>query len=145
MGLNMIKVFSNLRGISLLFFSVIVLLLSACATTVPTGETVEERATARWDALLSGDIATAYEYLSPGYRSSVSSLQYERSILRRQVQWISAKYMGSECAENTCNVQISLGYRVVGALPGVRVFEGTQGIEESWLMIDGLWYNVPKE
>lgn len=119
--------------------------LSACATTAPMGNLIEERAAARWDALLSGDIATGYEYLSPGYRSSVSLLQYERSLLLRQVQWTSAKYTSSECAEKICNVQILLGYRVVGALPGVKVFEGTKGVEESWLMIGGLWYYVPKE
>ena len=119
--------------------------LSACATTVPTEELIEERAMARWDALLSGDIAAAYEYLSPGYRSSVSSLKYQRSILLRQVQWTGAKYIDSECAEKTCKVRISVGYRVVGAVPGVKVFEGAKGIEESWVMADGLWYYVPKE
>jgi len=141
----MIKLFYAVRGISLLLLSVAALLLAACATTTPRESSIEARATARWDALLSGNIATAYEYLSPGYRSSVSSLQYERSILNRQVQWTGAKYTGSECAEKTCEVQISLGYRVAGALPGVKVFEGTKDIEESWVMINGLWYNVPKE
>jgi len=120
-------------------------MLSACATTVSTENQIEERATARWDALLSGDIAAAYEYLSPGYRSSVSSLQYQRSILLRQVQWTGAKYIDNECAEEICKVRVSVGYRVAGALPGVQVFEGTTGIVESWVMIDGLWYYVPKE
>jgi len=119
--------------------------LSACATTAPTEELIEERATARWDAILSGDLAGAYEYLSPGYRSSVSSSQYQRSILLRQVQWTGAKYVRSECSEKTCKVLILLNYRVSGALPGVKHFNGTQDIKESWVKVNGLWYYVPKE
>ena len=50
--------------------------VSACATTTSTSDVIEQRATARWDALLSEDVEAAYEYLSPGYRSSVSYKQY---------------------------------------------------------------------
>jgi len=118
-------------------------LLSACAGTTPKTSHIEERAMAYWDTLFSGDLAGAYEFLSPGFRSSVSSMDYQRSILTKQVQWTSAEYRGSECSETTCSVQISLGYRVMGAVPGVKSFTGTQKIEESWIMIDGMWYLVP--
>ena len=119
------------------------LLLSACATSVSTEVQVEQRATARWETLLSGDLAGAYEYLSPGYRSSVTSIQYQQSILRQQVQWTSAKYLESTCEETTCNVKILLGYTVYAALPGVKSFDGTKDIEESWVLSSGNWYLVP--
>ena len=60
-----------------------VALLAACATT--TGQFVTEqsppevkkevvtaRANARWQALLRGDLAAAYEYLSPGSKAAMS-------------------------------------------------------------------------
>ena len=119
------------------------LLLSACASTEPKTSSIEERATAYWDTLFSGDLAGAYEFLSPGYRSSVSSMDYQRSILAKQVQWTSAKYVDSDCSETTCTVGISMGYRVSGAVPGVKSFTGTQKVEESWIKIDGMWYLVP--
>ena len=119
--------------------------LSSCASTVSTETLIEERAMARWNALFTGDIAAAYEYLSPGYRSSVSLMQYQRSILQRQVALTGANYTRSECSEITCKVMISLNYRVSGALPGVKHYEGAKGIEESWVKMDGLWYYVPKE
>ena len=50
------------------------LLLSACASNTVKTSSIEERASARWEKLLSGNLAEAYEYLSPGYRSSVSSM-----------------------------------------------------------------------
>jgi len=119
------------------------LLLSACAGTEPKASSIEERSTAYWDKLFSGDLAGAYEFLSPGYRSSVSSMDYQRSILTKQVQWTSAKYIESDCSEATCAVWISLGYMVSGAIPGVKSFTGTEKVEESWIKVDGMWYLVP--
>jgi hypothetical protein len=120
------------------------LLLSACATTAETkAASVEERATARWKALLSDDLAGAYEFLSPGYRSSVTSVQYQRNILLQRVQWTDAEIRGSECTDNTCTVSSLLSYRVVGALPGVRSFRGKKDVKESWVRVDDMWYLVP--
>ena len=118
-------------------------LLSACATTTHTDNNIEKRAKARWDALLSDDLAGAYEFLSPGFRSSVSSVQYQRSVLLKRVKWTAAEYIESQCTETICKVKISLDYALYGALPGVKSFEGTETIEESWVLVDGNWYFVP--
>jgi hypothetical protein len=119
------------------------LLLSACATTSQTGATIEERVTARWNALLSDDLVAAYGFLSPGYRSSVSSTQYQRSVLMQRVKRRGARYVESDCTETTCKVKILIDYTVFGALPGVSSFDGTQPVEESWVLVDGDWYFVP--
>ena len=119
------------------------LILSACATTARSEKSLENRAIARWNAVLSGDLAGAYEFLSPGYRSSVSLNQYQRHILLTRVKWREAGYLSSDCAETTCKVKISLDYTLYGALPGVKSFEGTQTIHESWVRIDDIWYFVP--
>lgn len=121
------------------------MLLSACAAPVSKESQVEQRATARWDTLLSDDLAGAYEYLSPGYRSSVSSLQYQRAILIKPVKWISAKYKESQCEETTCTVKMTVGFTVYGALPGVKSYSGTNDVDESWVLVDGTWYMVPGE
>jgi hypothetical protein len=136
------KIISN--GYSCLVLLCSLLLLSACASiTQPKAPTLEERVTARWSALLSDDLAGAYEFLSPGYRSSVSSVQYQRSILLQRVQWTDAKYRSSECTETTCNVSVLLDYRIVGALPGVKSFKGKKDVKESWVKVEDMWYLVP--
>ena len=117
------------------------LVLAACKKS----ESIEERATARWDVLLSGDTTSAYEYLSPGYRSSVSLQQYQRSLLTMKVAWTGANFNESECTEDLCKVKISIDYSVRGALPGVKEFKGVQKIEESWVRVDGVWYLVPEK
>ena len=101
------------------------------------------RASERWNVLLSGDITGAYEYLSPGYRSSVTSLQYQRSVLLNRIKWTGAKYISSECQKATCSVKIKIDYTLYGALPGVKSFDSTQNIEESWVLSAGEWYFVP--
>ena len=121
------------------------LLLSACATTAQKEDNIEERAMERWNALLTGDLTGAYEFLSPGYRSSVSSTQYQRSILLNRVKWTAAHYIEGDCTETVCKLKISLDYVLHGALPGVKSFESTQPIDESWVLVDGLWYIVPEK
>ena len=99
---------------------------------------------ARWDAFFAGDLAASYEYFSPAYRSSVSLMQYQRSVFNNKVSWSKAEIVESDCRETTCNVKISLSYTVIGAVPGLRSFSSKQGIEETWVLVDGIWYMVPK-
>lgn len=119
------------------------LLLSACATPVKKTESIEDRVNARWAALFSGDIETAYGYLTPGYRSSVSLQQYKRAYENQDVKWTSAKYIDSTCEENTCEVKLLIGFKVYGAVPGVKTFSASDNITETWIRVDGQWFMVP--
>lgn len=117
--------------------------LSACAANVVKTDSIEYRAQERWDKILSGDLQGAYEFLSPGYRSSVSSLSYQRSLLIKAIRWTDANYKSSECDESTCKVTLEVDFAISGALPGVKSYEGKKDIVESWVRIDGVWYYVP--
>lgn len=121
-----------------------VIFLTGCATVgAPPEEAVTKRAQERWDAILSGDLAGAYEYLSPGFRSGVSSIAWQRQLLTRRISYTGARATGSECAEETCKVSISIDYDVIGTLPGVPRFSRTSQIDEDWIRIDREWYLVP--
>ena len=119
--------------------------LSACASTSGDKQDIGERAQARWDALLSGDFQSAYSYLTPGTRSGISVIDYQRGILLQRVHWTGAEYLQSDCLETTCKVSISLGYKIAGALPGVRVYEGNKTTTEDWIKTDGQWWYVLKK
>jgi len=121
------------------------MLLSACAATGKKTETIEERVNGRWAALLAKDYEGAYEYLTPGFRSSVSLQQYQRSIENRKVRWTSAKYVNSNCEESSCAVRVNIGYTVYGLLPGVKSMNSTQHAEETWILVDRKWYLVPQQ
>ena len=120
-------------------------LLSACAATGKRTETIEERVNARWAALLANDYETAYKYLTPGYRTSVTLPQYQRSIEVRKVKWTSARYVKSECDESTCTVQVKIGFTIYSALPGVNAMSSSQYAEETWILVNGKWYMVPPQ
>ncbi len=121
------------------------MLLSACAATGKKTETIEERVNGRWAALLAKDYESAYEYLTPGFRSSVSLQQYQRSVEDRKVKWTSAKYIKSTCEESTCAVQVNIGYTLIGALPGVKSMNMSQYAEETWILVGRKWYMVPQQ
>ena len=122
----------------------LVMLIAACATTTPESADIEYRAQARWDTLLSGDLNGAYQYLSPGYRSSVASDEYQRAVLTQKVRWTKAKYIKSDCLTNTCKVEILLDYSLVSPFQGVRKFNGQQTIIENWVKVNAQWWYVPK-
>ena len=121
------------------------LLLSACAAGTPREDDIGARAQARWDLLLSGELNGAYGFLSPGYRSSVSSISYQRAMLLQKVRWSDAGYIDSECLENTCKVRISLDYVLLQAVPGVPRYDGSKTVEEDWIKSGGQWWFVPKK
>lgn len=118
-------------------------LLAACATAPESQGDIASRAQARWDALLAEEFDVAYGFLSPGYRSSVSRSQYQRSILLQKVRWASADYRSSECDENRCTVTVSVDYLLVNPVPGLSRYRGTKEIEERWIRADGQWWYVP--
>jgi len=121
------------------------MLLSACAATGKKTETIEDRVNGRWAALLGNDVETAYKYLTPGYRSSVSLQQYQREFATQKMKWTSAKYVKSECEQGTCVAQVQVGYTIYGVLPGVKSMSNSQYAEETWILIDGTWYLVPPQ
>lgn len=128
----------------LLVIAATALALAACATTGPKSSSgAEKRAQERLELIFKGNLGAAYEYLSPGYRSGTSSLEWQRSFLTRRAVWESGEVTGSECSEDSCKVSLSIAYAVYGALPGVTRMALREEIYESWLLSDGEWYLVP--
>ena len=124
--------------------ALLILFLSGCESKLSTAELLEQRSMARWDAVINDKLETAYEYLSPGYRSSVSLPQYQRAVLLSKAKRTAARYVESSCEETSCNVKISLDFTVYKAVPGVDSMDVTQTIEESWVLVDGSWYYIPQ-
>ena len=124
-----------------------VLLLTACATTSTASpeDIIKERAQARWDALLEGDFATAYSYLSPGYRSAITVVDYEIGVRMQKVQYRLAEYQGHSCEKNVCTVRFKVGYRVVKPVPGLDNWESDSMVSEQWIKSNGEWWFLPQK
>lgn len=121
------------------------LILTACSSVPVQPESLGDRAQARWDALLAQDFEEAYSYLTPGYRSSVSSRDFEIGFLLRRVGYTSAEYIDSECQIDACDVSMKIGYMIIAPLRGVNVWNSKTTIEEKWIRIDNQWWHLPKK
>jgi hypothetical protein len=129
----------------MLLLTVTVLTLAACATTGPKTHPVVERAQARWNAVLAGDLETAYGYYSPGYRSATSLVDFGIAWRVRKVGYTSATYKEHSCEETRCTVSFDVGYKVNRPVPGLDVWEGSDLIEDTWVQTSGEWWYLPEK
>lgn len=136
--------YKNGHRARLWLLAALAMMLGACATTGPKPSNgAEKRAQERLDYIFKGDLGAAYGYLSPGYRSGTSSLDWQRAFLTRRAVWEGGEVTGSECSGDTCKVSITIDYAVYGALPGVSRMALKEDIHETWLLSAGEWYLVP--
>jgi len=123
--------------------------LAGCASTAQKSsnarDPVVQRAEARWAALLSDDLETAYSFYSPGYRSATSLIDFGVSMRLRKVTWTGATYRAHECQEDRCTVTFIVDYRVRKAVPGLDEYDGKSEDDETWVKTGGEWWYVPNK
>jgi len=136
-GSVLVRVIRNIAMVAMCAF-----LMSACATTGP-GSTVAKRAQDRWDALLAGDFENAYQFYSPGFRSSHSRSDFEVSMRLRKVQYRGAQYASEECEAERCKLSFNVQYQVASPVPGLDTWESKTTLDETWVKTQGQWWYVP--
>ena len=110
--------------------------LAACAGLPGKApqDIVQERAQARWDALVRGDFKAAYGYLSPASRSVTSEESYINGLGRNF--WKAAQVKKVACpTEKTCDVDVSIEYE----FKGMRT---RTPLRETWIREDSEWWYV---
>lgn len=122
--------------------AIIAIGLTACSGALRPAEIaqdpqqeVKELATARWSALVAGDLTKAYEYLSPGMREAMSLDAYKKKT--RTGGWKNVRVDTVTCEADRCNVSVMVefSYRDLKALE--------TRLEEIWLKDGGRWWLVP--
>lgn len=134
-----------IRVVFRVLLAVSLLALTACAATGPQTHPVVERAQARWNALLAGDLETAYGYYSPGYRSSTSVVDFGIEWRVRKVGYTSAAYKEHVCEDVRCTVLFDITYKVTRPVPGLTTWESKSVVEETWVRTDGEWWYLPEK
>jgi len=123
------------RIITRLVLTGLAVAVTACASVQqrPPEQVVRDRAQARWDALVKGDTKTAYEYLSPGYRSFTTLEQYGKSVNKNF--WKSVVVHDVVCAADSCEVHGTMDYEVFGK-------RTTSPYKEKWIREGSNWWFV---
>lgn len=128
-------------SIKVLFFCVLcgfsIIASAACERAAQakaaTEKYVSQRAQARWDALVKGDLKSAYTYLTPATRSIQSYDEYASKIHRKI--WTAAKVEKVECDESAlCKAQIAITY------DASRFKDMSANIPETWIKVDDEWW-----
>ena len=115
------------------------LAVAACATiSVDSApevkqKVVAERAQARWQALMKGDLDAAYAFLSPASKKATPLKEYAGTI--KPGMWRDVKVDKVSCEAELCKVQLAVTY-------DAKMMKGiTTPIWESWVIEDGsAWY-----
>lgn len=97
---------------------------------------VAQQAAARWDALIKGDFAKAYSYLSPGTREATSLDLYKARI--RGGRWKKANVDFVSCEQDQCKVLMAIEY----SYRDIQSLETR--VDENWLRQEGKWWYVPR-
>lgn len=129
-----------------------VLLLAACAQPggpaatkpAPVSATpVEERAVTRWELMIAGKFDEAYEYLSPGYRTTRNKQDYVDIMSKRPVRWTAAEFVDKLCEVDVCDVRVRVDFSLEMPVTGVGKVDSMHFIDEKWILIDGTWFMLP--
>lgn len=126
---------------TMLAYAVVVVTLaviSGCAAVKPrtAEEAVREKAQARWDAMVKGDFAEAYRYLSPGSRSVITAENFASSL--RKGFWRSAQVEKVECGSaHTCEAVATIEYEHLG-------MRTKTPIRETWILEGADWWYLRK-
>jgi len=107
-------------------------------------DNVDKRVAERWNYLAAHQAEKAYDYLSPGFRSTQTRETYAAAMNSRPVQWKGGKFKSKECDAERCKVDVDVTYSMV--MPGVggKPIESTSTQSETWLLVDGQWFFLPK-
>lgn len=148
----MFSVASNRRSLSVagLAFATLTA-LSGCATLQPEDSekwresqrpVLIERAEARWNALIKGDIEKAYTFTTPDYRAVVSAQQY-RGKYGRVADWRVARVVNvSYDVPTVAAVSVEVTYRVGIPGAGGELIETQKSISEKWIYKDREWWYI---
>ena len=125
--------------------AVVAFAFASCASQ-PRNESdhVVERAQELRELLIAGELEEAYEYYSPGYRSTHSLIDFGVQERTRRVRYTSVNYQSHECDESRCIVKFDMGYRVATPVPGLSYYDGTSLVEDTWIKTQGEWWYLPK-
>jgi hypothetical protein len=132
-------------------------LTAACATLTPDSPTEEkvklvtERSAARWQAIIDGDFAKAYGYLSPASRATVTAAGFKTVASRMDYRAI--RVTGASCEAEKCRVGLVLTYNAKAALNSAVARKGNESVAvngvntpltETWVIDQGqIWYVWP--
>jgi hypothetical protein len=102
-------------------------------------------AQARWDLLVSGHPARAWDLLSPGARELQTREEYAALVGNRPVRWMGAEVSSAKCDGDSCTVNVKVRYKAEIPQSSAGPIESVAYLDERWIRSDGEWFLVPEK
>ena len=99
---------------------------------------VRERVNARWAALIKGDLDSAYEFLSPTSRETVSLVAFKAR--RGSLAWKAAAIESISCEAEACRVELKVTYDY--PVQGGMMRDIQTPMSETWVLDKGVAWLV---
>ena len=138
------------KYISYFLLSLLITALAACGTAEKrpmkpelAPDSAPARAVKRWQAMIQRDFTTAYPLYTPGFRSKTPLLQFVDNFPGGRVVWNDVEYLDHQCEAAKCTVRLDVTYSLLNPAPGVDSVVNKRTVDETWLLIDGVWYYSP--
>ena len=115
-------------------------LAAACASVAPptAQEQVRQRASQRWQLLMSKNMDAAHKFATPGFRAIVSADTY-RLRFGAAPFWLAAEVVRVDCpAPDKCIATVRLDIKPVMLHSNAEKI--TTHMEEIWLLEQGQWW-----
>ncbi|MGH9759134.1 MAG: hypothetical protein ACRD4M_15460 [Candidatus Acidiferrales bacterium] len=123
--------------------AIALLLIAGCQRQDPA-RIVQQRALERWNLLIESHPVKAYDYLSPGYRSTHTLDQYVAFVATARLKWKSAKVVQAQCETEVCSVRLIVESTVPATVANTpRDLQLQTPLTEKWIASDGQWYFLP--
>ncbi|MDO5624439.1 MAG: hypothetical protein Q4G71_07100 [Pseudomonadota bacterium] len=115
--------------------------LAGCAALQPKTpeQVVQERAEARWAALMKGDFERAWTYADPAYREQVEQAHYKGRFGDPR-GWKSLTVHSVKCEPERCTARIRLTTANIAPTFMRKIPELTTYSDEAWVRQDGQWW-----
>ncbi len=119
--------------------------LAACdsgAVRKDEGARVEARALERWNFLIAHQAEKAYDYLTPGFRQTITREKYAEQKNDVAIRWKAVHVNGHTCDADSCTLTVLVDTQV--QMPGIgKATPTTLPTEERWVKVDRSWYYLP--
>lgn len=97
-----------------------------------------------WNFKIDKDYKKAYNFLSPGWKSTESQESYAQRIEQSVVTWIDVKLKKKMCSKpGLCQVGLEVTYEYMFRGATTQKMTIPTMLVENWMLIDNIWYNVP--
>lgn len=104
---------------------------------------LDSRAKDFWMHKINRDFDKAYDFLTPGWKSSETKESYVRRMSQSTIKWRSIEIKDKQCSEKyLCSLSLKVEYEYTfkGSMAGT--IKVPSEIRETWLMKNNTWYNV---